>query len=440
MPYPRPMKLLPTLSALLLVSTALQAQELYYPPLFGSTWATSDPASLGWCTDQLPELYGFLEESNSKAFIVLKDGRIVLERYFGTFTTDSVWYWASAGKSLTAFLAGIAHQEGLLDLDAPTSSYLGTGWTNCPPEQEAAITVRNQLTMTTGLDDGGDLDCTDPACLTFLAPPGTRWSYHNAPYTLLDGVLESATGQPLNPFLNSRLTSTTGITGLYFQIGFNNVFISRARSMARFGLLALDRGRWNGTPILTDQDYFSAMTTTSQPFNQGYGYLWWLNGTSTYMLPGVPFPLTGPAMPNAPLDAYSALGKNGQIINVSPSTGLVVVRMGDLPTEGIFVPTVYNDEIWQRLNAVICLPTTVATQHHTNSLAIHPNPATDRITVSIAGAVPQRIRIIGADGRECLSLQQPGQVDTAPLPPGTYMVEATAADGTVVRSKLVVEQ
>jgi len=111
--------------------------------------------------------------------------------------------------------------------------------------------------------------------------------------------------------------------------------------------------------------------------------------------------------------------------------------MGNLP-DGLFVPNVYNNELWQHLNAVVCLPTAVTTQHRSTSLAIHPNPATDRITVSIAGAVPQRIRIIGADGRECLSAQRMGQLDTAPLPPGTYMVEATGADGAVVRSKLVV--
>ena len=423
----------------ILLLAPLRAQELYYPPVVGNTWATTDPDALGWCTDQLPALYGFLEESNSKAFIVLKDGRIVLEQYFGTFTADSAWYWASAGKSLTAFMVGLAQQQGHLDIDEPSSTYLGAGWTSCTPEQEAAITIRDQLQMTSGLDDTGELDCTDPECLTYLTAPGTRWSYHNAPYTLLDGVITGATGQSLNSYIFSNLTTTTGLTGSFLQVGFNNVFFSRARSMARFGLLALGGGSWNGTPILTDSDYFTAMTTPSQALNPAYGYLWWLNGQSSYLLPGVDFQLPGPLMPDAPSDIYAAIGKNGQLINVSPGTGLVVVRMGNLP-DGLFVPNVYNNEIWQHLNAVICLPTTVATQHHTNSLAIHPNPATDRITVSMAGAIPQRIRIIGADGRECLSMQRSGQVDTSPLPPGTYMAEATGADGTVVRSKLVVER
>ena len=423
--------------ALLLNATAAQAQQTYFPPIVGNTWETVDPAALGWCTDQLPALNSFLQQSNTKAFIVLKDGRIAIEQYFGTFTQDSLWYWASAGKSLTAFLVGKAQEEGFLDINAPSSTYLGTGWTSCTPAQEAAITVRNQLTMTSGLDDTGDLDCTAPSCLTYLAEPGNRWSYHNAPYTLLDGVITGATGQTLNSYLFNKLTLTTGLQGAFVQIGSNNVFLSKARALARFGLLALAQGQWNGNPVMSDAAYFEAMVTPSQTLNPAYGYLWWLNGQQSYLLPGIQLQLPGPLMPDAPLDTYSAMGKNGQLCNVSPANGLVVVRMGDLPG-GIFVPNVFNNEIWQYLNAVICLPTAVDAPHRANVLAIYPNPASDQITVSMAGAIPQRIKVRGADGRECLSVQQLGKVDTSLLPPGTYLVEATGADGAVVRNKLII--
>jgi CubicO group peptidase (beta-lactamase class C family) len=423
--------------ALLLTATAAQAQQTYFPPIVGNTWETVDPAALGWCTDQLPALNSFLQQNNTKAFIVLKDGRIAIEQYFGTFTQDSLWYWASAGKSLTAFLVGKAQEEGSLDINAPSSTYLGTGWTSCTPAQEADITVRNQLTMTSGLDDTGDLDCTAPSCLTYLAEPGNRWSYHNAPYTLLDGVIIGATGQTLNSYLFNKLTLTTGLQGAFVQVGSNNVFFSKARALARFGLLALAQGQWNGNPVMSDAAYFEAMVTPSQTLNPAYGYLWWLNGQQSYLLPGIQLQLPGPLMPDAPLDTYSAMGKNGQLCNVSPATGLVVVRMGDLPG-GIFVPNVFNNEIWQHLNAVICLPTAVDAPHRANGLAIYPNPASDQITVSMAGAIPQRITVRGADGREYLSVQQLGKVDTSLLPPGTYLVEATGADGAVVRNKLII--
>jgi CubicO group peptidase (beta-lactamase class C family) len=420
-----------------LFAGVLAAQELYFPPTVGNAWATTDPASLGWCTDQIPALYDFLEASNSKAFIVLKDGRIVLERYFGTFTADSSWYWASAGKSLTAFLVGLAQQQGYLDIDEPSNTYLGEGWSSCTPEQEAAITIRDHLTMTTGLDDtNGEFDCTDPECLTYLTEPGSRWSYYNAPYTLLDGVLEGATGQNLNTYIFNNLTSSTGISGLFVQLGYNNVFLSKARSMARFGLLAQNGGTWNGNPILTDEAYFTAMTTPSQALNPAYGYLWWLNGQSNYLLPGVQIQLPGPLMPDAPSDIYAAMGKNGQIINVSPGTGLVVVRMGNLP-DGLFVPNVYNNEIWQHLNAVVCTPTAVEGTKNDDTIILYPNPVKDGLTIALpAGISVADVRILDAVGRTVYQQQMSGtnaEVDTRALPAGSYRCVVEYAEGVIAR-------
>lgn len=417
--------LLPLLLSTLIMPWRSHGQGLYFPPTQASApWATTDPSTLGWCTDQIPALLQFLQESNTKAFIVLKNGRIVLEQYFGTFTADSSWYWASAGKSLTAFLVGRAQQEGLLSINNPTSTYLGPGWTSLSPAQEQAITVWHQLTMTSGLDDGvPSLDCTDPPCLQYLAPPGTRWSYHNAPYTLLDGVLQNATGIGLNNFLFTRLTQPTGISGLYVQVGYNNVFFSRARSMARFGLLMQGGGSWAGTPILSDAAYYQAMITPSQSLNPAYGYLWWLNGTDTYLLPGVQFPLPGPAMPNAPLDMVAALGRDGQILNLAPSSGLVVVRMGASPGGVVFVPNLYNDQIWQYLNAVICTSTAVE-ERDQDSVQLLPNPASDRIELRVDASLGMgELTIMDGLGRTMLTQRVPSDrvhVDVSGLTNGSY--------------------
>ena len=91
-----------------------KSQETYFPPLLGDQWETISPTTLKWNLNAIDELYDYLEGTNSKAFILLKDGRIVFEKYFGSFTADSAWYWASAGKTLTSFMVGIAQQEGLL--------------------------------------------------------------------------------------------------------------------------------------------------------------------------------------------------------------------------------------------------------------------------------------------------------------------------------------
>ena len=106
-----------------------------------------------------------------------------------------MWYWASAGKTLTGFTVGKAQEEGFLNIDQPSNLYLGEGWTSLDLEQENKITVKNHLTMTTGLDDGiANSDNTDPANLQYKAEVGTRWAYHNAPYTILDQLVESAVG------------------------------------------------------------------------------------------------------------------------------------------------------------------------------------------------------------------------------------------------------
>ena len=331
----------------------------YYPPNGSSTWATITPESLGWNTAALPELYTLLEQGNTRAFIVLKDGRIVLEKYFGqqltggAFQASSIWYWASAGKTLTAALAGIAQHEGLLQPDRPASQYLGTGWSSLPPAQESMITVRHQLTMTTGLDDAvSDPFCTDKPCLVYKAPPGTRWAYHNAPYTLLDQVIANATRQSFGDYFNARIRNKTGMDGAWIKSGYNNVYYSTARSMARFGLLMLRGGKWAGETVLQDAGYVQAMTQPSQALNRSYGYLWWLNGQSSLMVPGsqtvFPFALA----PQAPADMYAAMGKNGQLLNVVPSQKLVVVRMGDYPDNSL-VPVVYQNQIWEKLSQVI---------------------------------------------------------------------------------------
>jgi CubicO group peptidase (beta-lactamase class C family) len=333
--------------------------KTYFPPITGTTWETATPASLDWNEPEIPALLDFLNTTNTRAFIILYDGRIIIEYYNGkqfdnitNFSVNSNWYWASAGKTLTAAVVGIAEADGLLDLDDATSAYLGTGWTNLSPTQENQITISHQLTMTTGLDDGvADPDCTEKACLVFKAAPGTRWAYHNAPYTLLDGVIENATGKSLNTFAQEKIFTPIGMTGLYIVSDFNNIFYSNARSMARFGLLLLNDGRWNDD-IIIPEDYVALMKATSQNLNRSYGYLTWLNGKASSMAPGLQTVFPVSLTPEAPADMFAAMGKNGQLINVVPSKKLVIIRLGDAP-DSASVPFTFQIDLWEKLNAVI---------------------------------------------------------------------------------------
>jgi CubicO group peptidase (beta-lactamase class C family) len=334
--------------------------ELYFPPISGSEWETISTTEAGYNSNGIADLESFLSDNGTRAFILLKDGKIVLEKYWGQNITNTVafdqtkqWYWASAGKTLTATLTGIAQKDGLLDINDKTSDYLGIGWTNAPLEKENLITIKHQLTMTSGLDyNSGNLDCTTPNCLTYLADAGTQWYYHNGPYTLLESVVESATNKTFNAYTNEKIKTKIGMDGQWIMLENNNVFWSTARSVARFGLLILNQGKWDETPVLDDLEYFNQMVNTSQNINLSYGYLWWLNGKSSVVFPGSSQVLPFSIAPNAPAETICAMGKNGQFIGVVPSKGLVYVRMGETPNNDL-VPTVFHNQMWVKLNAVV---------------------------------------------------------------------------------------
>jgi CubicO group peptidase (beta-lactamase class C family) len=335
-------------------------QSLYFPPINSTDWEVISPENAGYNTDEINELDDFLMTNGTRAFILLKDGKIVMEKYWGNnitntalFDKDKQWYWASAGKSLTATIVGIAQEEGFLNINNPTSDYLGLGWTQAPSGKELMITIKNQLTMTTGLNyNVPNLDCTSPECLEYLADAGSQWYYHNGPYTLLESVVEAATNQSYNQYTNTRIKQKTGMDGQWIQNGNNNVYWSTARSAARFGLLILNKGKWESTTVLGDLSYFEAMTNTSQNLNPSYGYLWWLNGKSETVFPGTTQSIPSSIAPNAPSDTFCAMGKNGQFIGIVPSKNLVYVRLGEAPDNSL-VPIIFHNQMWEKLNAIV---------------------------------------------------------------------------------------
>ena len=332
----------------------------YYYPSPDIAWATTTVDSLQWNIDALNDMYDFLSQNGTRALIILVDGKIVIEKYWGNtilndrpFDENSLWYWASAGKTLTAFMVGIAQEKGLLQIGHKTSDYLGQGWTSMTSDKEGLIKIEHQLTMTTGLDyTVSNNNCTTPDCLLYKADPGEQWFYHNAPYTLLSEVVSNASGISYNDFTDHYIGSYIGMTGTWIYAGDNNVYWSTPRDAARFGLLLLSKGQWDGNPILSDSLYFNSMISSSQLLNPSYGYLTWLNGKSSIIFPGLAASFNIPLSADAPIDLYAAIGKDGQIIDVIPSKNLVVVRMGESPDNSL-VPVNFHNEMWQKINAVM---------------------------------------------------------------------------------------
>ena len=327
--------------------------QSYFPPIGSNVWETKAPAALNWNETQIQPLLDYLELKHSKSFIVLVDGKIVLEHYFNEHTANSPWYWASAGKTLTATVIGIAEQEGFLNVNDRVSDHLGTGWTSIPIGKENLITNQNLLSMNSGLNDALG-DGVSKENLQYVADAGTRWAYHNV-YVKLQDVIAAVTGMTWQNYFNSRLRDKIGMTGMWIASGKSgdlSVYWSNTRSMARFGLMVLNNGKWK-TENIVNENYLNAATSTSQELNKSYGYLWWLNGKSSYHLPQTQFEFPGSIIPTAPSDMIMALGKNDQKIYIVPSKKMVVIRMGEAADDVNAALSDFDVELWNKINAVI---------------------------------------------------------------------------------------
>ncbi|WP_040281108.1 serine hydrolase domain-containing protein [Psychroserpens damuponensis] len=328
----------------------LSQESIYFPPLTSETWDTKSLSETGWNATKLQPLLDYLEVKNSKGFIMLHNGKIVVEHYMNGHTASSSWYWASAGKTLTTAAVGIAQDQGILDINVKVSDDIGTGWTSLPLEKENLITNKHLLSMSSGLDDtlGEDISAEN---LHYITDAGERWAYHGV-FLKLQDVISSASNQTWNTYFDSNLKNRIGMSGAWVPIGNLNVYWSTTRSMARFGLLNLANGTWEDTQIVS-QSFMNEATNTSQSINQSYGYLWWLNGKSSYHLPQSQLEFSGKLIPNAPNDMYCALGKNDQKMYIVPSENLVIIRMGEAADNSNFALSNFDDELWEKINAVI---------------------------------------------------------------------------------------
>ena len=419
----------------------LNGQSLYFPPLNSDSWETVDPGSLDWCESSLEEMYDYLENNGTKSFLILKDGKIVIEKYFGDHDQQKQWTWFSAGKSLRAFLIGIAQHEGFLDIHDKTSDYLGAGWSGADRESEDLITIRNQLTMTSGLDERF-FDCITPSCLLKKANVGERWVYHNGPYNLLKEVLESATSMNINTYTNIKVKSAIGMeTGFWLESGLNTFFVSTARDMARFGLLIQNDGVWQNEVVLNDVGYFQEMINSSQELNPSYGYLWWLNGKESYIAPSSPLSINESIAPNAPSDLITAAGAQGQFISISKSTGMMMIRQG-LSDEKDLAALPIIDEIWSRIlsfNNENCQTVTSGNSLENEGIILYPNPASDHIYLKgINNNDSFTISILDISGKEINRTENSTVINTSELVAGNYILRINIADELIIR-KLTIQ-
>lgn len=324
-------------------------ESMYFPS--DNEWDTKSISSLDWNESAVQPLKDYLIQKHTKSFMIIVNGRIVLEEYFDGHTPTTTWTWNSAGKTLVSTTTGIAQQEGLLNINNKVSDYLGTGWTSETLEKENLITVKHLLSMTSGINDENNL--VIKSNLTYLADAGTRWSYHNVFQVLMD-VVADVSNQDFEAYFNTKLKTKIGMEGFWDNGLIFKLYNSNTRSMARFGLLALNKGRWKSEQIINEA-FFNSSISSSQNINPSYGYLWWLNGKTSYMVPGSQTVYPGTLIPNGPSDMYSAMGAEDQRIYIIPGKKMVVVRMGDAsdPQNPSFALSGFDNELWGKINTLI---------------------------------------------------------------------------------------
>jgi len=324
---------------------------MYFPPVSGGTWEKTSVLEMGWNPRALEPLKDFLIRKNTKSFMILVNGKIVIEEYFNGHSASMDWQWNSAGKTLVGAITGIAQQEAMLNINNKVSDYLGKGWATMPLEKENQITIRHLLTMTSGINSTKQLIIKKN--LTYVADAGTRWAYSNV-FQKLIPVVSKATHQEFDTYFDNKLKNKIGMDGYWKHGPIFTLFHSTTRSMARFGLLALNKGKWENEQII-NESFFAESASTSQDLNPSYGYFWWLNGKKRYMLPQSQKSYVGPLVPGAPHDMYAAMGAQDQRIYVIPSKKMVVIRMGKAsnPSDRNFASSGFDNELWGKINALI---------------------------------------------------------------------------------------
>ncbi len=345
------------LAAAFLMAPMALATELYFP---ADDWDTVEPRAVGWDPDKLVAAMDLAMSRKSSGVVILHRGRIMAEKYqdvrpksfryrgmchgrdsSGRVVEDA----ASVQKSVVSFLVGVAQEKGLVKIGDPVHHHLGVGWSKAEPKQEAAITIRHLITMSSGLNEK----------LEFVAQPGTKWKYNTTAYSRSLLAIVAASGKSPNELTGEWLTDPVGMTDSRWverrwakngNVAANRYgFTTTARDLSRFGLLILAKGKWNDEILLADQEYLQASLSPSQKLNRSYGYLWWLNGQESGVR--VVRRVEGPLIPAAPRDLFAALGALGRKCYVAPSLGLVVTRLGDSP-EVIGKPR-FDNEFWRLL-------------------------------------------------------------------------------------------
>ncbi len=266
----------------------------------------------------------------TRAVVVLHKNHLVAEKYGPGFTKDTKLLGWSMAKSITSAVLGVLERQGKISV---SQDHLFDLWLK---DERAKITLDNLLRMSSSLEwDEDYTKISDVTKMLFLAenmpavqlqkpliaPPGTVWNYSSGTSNLLSGFIRNQFSgqQEYLDFWYREFIDKIGMHSMTIEPDPTGNYVGSSyawatpRDWAKFGLLYLNKGEWNGEQILNEAwvEYTSTPTNNS---NGEYGAHFWLNAGGKY--------------PNVPKDLFSANGFQGQYVFIIPSRDLVVVRFG----------------------------------------------------------------------------------------------------------------
>ncbi|MFH2017973.1 MAG: serine hydrolase [Pseudomonadota bacterium] len=279
-----------------------------------------------------------------RAIVVVKNGRIVGERYGESFVETTPLLGWSMTKTVTAAIIGTLVRDGKMGLD---DTDLFEAW---KADGRGAIRVRDLLSMSSGLEFNEDYgDVTDVTRMLYLEPDmagfaadkplvhdvGKVFSYSSGTTLMLSRIWQNAAGADALSWPRRELFDPLGMRSAVLEADARGTFVgssylyATARDWARFGQFLLQDGVWNGRAILPD-GYAAMMRapSTAAPEEYSQGHMW-LNGPSA----GTPDGEDPDKGFDLPADAVWALGHDGQSMAIVPSKQLVVVRLGLTPSK-----------------------------------------------------------------------------------------------------------
>ena len=270
------------------------------------------------------------KDKRTRSVIVIYKDKIIAEKYDTNFNKNSRILGWSMTKSLTATYFGILQKQGKIDISKPAPI---AEWKN---DERKNITINDLLHMNSGLEwEENYSKICDATKMLFIeedmtqsqinkplvGKPNNTWNYSSGTTNLLSGILRKQfkTHQEYLDFWYSSLFDKIGMNSALVETDMAGNFVgssygwANTRDWAKFGLLYLHKGNWNGEQLFNESwaDYVALPTDTSYG---NYGAQFWLN--------------VGKKFPNVPKDMYYASGYQGQMVAVFPSHDLVIVRMG----------------------------------------------------------------------------------------------------------------